>query len=888
MSIREWRTVGLDIKNNSKFSLISKSSSMTSVKSKTGIINQRSDLDFDSELDSLSSFSADSNLGLDILDCNDLSGGILSYQDSNSNTHKSHTRPSSPIPANPINTQKIVLVDIKDNSELSQNTQTEISSDSNIIGSVIIDKNLSSVGTKPSPPNNKIIVGSKISKLSSQFHYPQTESPNDALEGKNLGVTEFSNSKAHSDIPSDPSKNNLITNDSTLTNNDSANFMSGYLINDRKNSISKIYSPAISSLGSASKTPNSSMLSTPIQSPIPSRIIPDSQETPSSFKESNYSLNNDDGIYSSEDAEAHRVYALKSLSIIEIEFSKIRENLYTQKMAGLDFEMKLTKEEVHPELIEKFKILDSKKAKKLSENDTFFTLGESYFMRYADQLKSSANTTFLERKRGIKERIISDLNLKLSLAKDVYAKGISKMDTLGLSKYQSSFDALNFSKSDKVPIGKNEKTKDNVLLSNRTKPIRNSRKRPDRDLNVSEDISDETDLFNKTSELIGINEDEIESDLLELGIVPSLKKPRKTSASSSQKRKVNTLISKEDVLDKEFFKNNLILCLDETQDKKSKKKRKSSKLNTVAEDIIDVTITDIKNDDLDHNSPYQIGVPSIIEVKSNPPHITENNGLLPKVKSVLNGHSDTMNITNYTFSSNPSISPSLSQPQQCIQPTSNEIYKNQNIIKPSLNNILLPLMPQGTNSKSGGSILAPSNLLPNDSGTGNYYSGLTSISPKIAPNYGYNINLSESNGDFPFNNQFSVPTNGMQYIGHIQNHTGYNNQIESSLMSQKPIKSKPKSKDKSVSKPKKTIENRPISKSKTQKLKPKGYPNMLTTDSDGVAHKSIQKIGTVQIRERVKELIPIMMNGMANENPRIEPSKMQSYLLPVKEEEEKI
>ncbi|OMJ08999.1 hypothetical protein AYI69_g1892 [Smittium culicis] len=881
-------------------------------------LSQRSEsnIDFDSELDSLSSFSVDSNIGLDSPDYSELSEDNLSCSElkalnSNSTTSSSI---SSGTPLPPSNIGSFNTDSSKNStSKLSDNSSISADSDESIFSKSATSTLICSYSddSKQISPNQPCPLSSNVAEINDKPQNLSISTPSPSKVSSNVHLNNIP--KKSFELPPVATSSNLDDHANTPKKSFEVT-----PVNSNQNLDTVAISPINSSVKENNKSPfnivsesrNStpktySVNNSPRSNPVNSPKNPTSQYQKSATQSKSSIINDlsiqynlNDIMSASDDAESHRVYALKSLSIIEIEFAKIREHFFTQKNNSLDFEMKLAKSELHPDLTKQLDIFNSKKNKKLSENDVLFNLKKSYSLRHSDQIKSSAHSTFLERKQFLSETLISKLTHKLAIAKDIYAKGITSVDSFSLSKYESSsnllfFDKLSANKNINLPI---QTPANKLSKSSKNKSDKTILSVPITATNELPKAADYFDLY----KLTGVNESEVCNDLLEMGITPVAKKSKKDTPTTNQKRKLNLSALKPPsittVTPKLATKTAISLDLNNTLDKKAKKKRKTLKPSAlVSENPGIAAIAILSSESIDDSLHSQLTMKSSKSSQLNIPHNINPNELTNKLSSVVSRPPEIRARSNSNFNSNLSVSPSTSQVQNSIQPIYNEVYCNQQIIKPSLNNILLPLMPQNTNSNPSNSALAPSNLLTNDLGNGNYYSGLTSISPKIAPNYSYVNNKNESNAEYIYNNQFNNMSNGINGMPFIsqQSQLHYNNKREGGNQHAKPIKLKSKAaKDKAPSGSKKNQDSKPGQKSKSQKLKlkPKGYSNIAIEDNQNskINYQNMVPLEPAFSRDRLKELTPIAMNGMTTEINRIEPIKKQSFILPVKEEKEKI
>ncbi|OMJ10574.1 hypothetical protein AYI70_g10237, partial [Smittium culicis] len=705
------------------------------------ILSQRSEsnIDFDSELDSLSSFSVDSNIGLDSLDYSELSEGNLSCSElkapksnskSNSNsTSISSTNSSAPLP--PSNNGSFnSKSSVNSTSKLSDNSSISAESDESIFSksatsTLICSYSDDSKKISPDQPyplsSNAAEINDKSMKLSVSTPSPPKVSSNDHSTNspqKSFEESPISSSTNLEDQTNTPKKSFEVTSVNSNLNLDTS------VISPKTSSVTDHVKPPFSIvIDSRNSTPKSySASNSPQSNPVtsPKSPPPHNQNSATKPKSSiindlsiQYNLN--DIMSVSDDAESHRVYALKSLSIIEIEFAKIREHFFTQKNNSLDFEMKLTRSELHPDLTKQLDIFNSKKNKKLSENDALFNLKKSYSIRHADQIKSSAHATFLERKQILSETLISKLTHKLALAKDIYAKGITSVDSFSLSKYESSSNLLSF---DKLPANKNTELSVQTPANKLSKSLKN---KSDKSLlpaltTATNELPKAADYFD-LYKLTGVNESDACNDLLEMGIIPISKKSKKDTPTTNQKRKLNVSALKapsiSTVTPKLASKTAISLDLNNTFDKKAKKKRKTLKSSAlVPENTGTAAITIMNSESKDDSLHSHQNMNPSKSSQSNIPYNINPNEATNKLSSVVSRPPEIRARSNSNFNSNMSVSPSTSQMQNSIQPLYNEVYCNQQIIKPSLNNILLPLMPQNTNSNPSNSVLAPSNLIP--------------------------------------------------------------------------------------------------------------------------------------------------------------------------------
>jgi len=124
------------------------------------------------------------------------------------------------------------------------------------------------------------------------------------------------------------------------------------------------------------------------------------------------------------DQEYQRTHkeALVALTHIEVEFARLRETMYQEKMAELKEEMTLIADGTHPELVSLMEEIETKKRKRMDTAAAWCRFQQLNYRRQFDGFEYQANVHFIHKKNALRRDMINSLNSKRWKLDDERAK----------------------------------------------------------------------------------------------------------------------------------------------------------------------------------------------------------------------------------------------------------------------------------------------------------------------------------------------------------------------------------------------------------------------------------------------------------------------------------
>ncbi|KAH8550788.1 Sds3-like-domain-containing protein [Umbelopsis sp. PMI_123] len=104
--------------------------------------------------------------------------------------------------------------------------------------------------------------------------------------------------------------------------------------------------------------------------------------------------------------------ALLALTHIEVEFARLRETMYQEKMAELKEEMTLITDGTHPELVSLMEEIESKKRKRMDTAAAWCRYQQLNYRRQFEGFEYQANVHFIHKKNALRRDMINGLNDK--------------------------------------------------------------------------------------------------------------------------------------------------------------------------------------------------------------------------------------------------------------------------------------------------------------------------------------------------------------------------------------------------------------------------------------------------------------------------------------------
>ncbi|KAI8578042.1 hypothetical protein K450DRAFT_248750 [Umbelopsis ramanniana AG] len=104
--------------------------------------------------------------------------------------------------------------------------------------------------------------------------------------------------------------------------------------------------------------------------------------------------------------------ALLALTHIEVEFARLRETMYQEKMAELKEEMTLITDGTHPELVSLMEEIESKKRKRMDTAAAWCRYQQLNYRRQYEGFEYQANVHFIHKKNALRRDMINGLNDK--------------------------------------------------------------------------------------------------------------------------------------------------------------------------------------------------------------------------------------------------------------------------------------------------------------------------------------------------------------------------------------------------------------------------------------------------------------------------------------------
>ncbi|KAG2176565.1 hypothetical protein INT44_007228, partial [Umbelopsis vinacea] len=104
--------------------------------------------------------------------------------------------------------------------------------------------------------------------------------------------------------------------------------------------------------------------------------------------------------------------ALLALTHIEVEFARLRETMYQEKMAELKEEMTLITDGTHPELASLMEEIESKKRKRMDTAAAWCRYQQLNYRRQYEGFEYQANVHFVHKKNSLRRDMINGLNDK--------------------------------------------------------------------------------------------------------------------------------------------------------------------------------------------------------------------------------------------------------------------------------------------------------------------------------------------------------------------------------------------------------------------------------------------------------------------------------------------
>ncbi|PVU89546.1 hypothetical protein BB559_005056 [Furculomyces boomerangus] len=541
MNMNEWRSAGLELKRNKDLPPQNTHTNVPTIGSIADHLSSVDNFDTDSELGTLSSFSMDSNSNIDSADLEELNSESIDEtlnEETNKDEHKSKATPPK--------------LESVNNETPSSNQESHSQNDSNNSNDSQLPKSQneknSSANHKPkrayNKPNTRSIpvATSKIkaSRNSTRNKSKNTEALDELLYNDNEGYLESdtnsgntgsrfrkkrsSNTKGISELTTDPtlSPSNISANSEKQTqtvNTKSGSLFPVVIVDNDNNDTVSTRSFKITNGNCSDQSKNS--------------------QGASSVKTKFHEVESKTGVGAIEEAETQRINALQKLSVIEIEFAKIRESLYLQKLGNLHFEEELLKREIHPEFVSKLEELEAIKKSKIEEVKTLCHIKKMNCIRQTEVLNKCTHTSFLRNKGKLTQKMLSNLGLQLSIAKDRYAKGIclpitheSKTGTISLFH---SDDYKNLTLLNQSLQSISQSTESQHFQQNKT--LKNNRK-----TSKTKSINSEANLSKVSPssinfDLKGATESEIEADFLAIGLSVSYRSTKKPPLSQTIQHK---------------------------------------------------------------------------------------------------------------------------------------------------------------------------------------------------------------------------------------------------------------------------------------------------------------------------------------------------------------
>ncbi|ORY96839.1 Sds3-like-domain-containing protein [Syncephalastrum racemosum] len=102
--------------------------------------------------------------------------------------------------------------------------------------------------------------------------------------------------------------------------------------------------------------------------------------------------------------------AMDALTKIEIEFARLRDKMYWEKMGDLNHEAQMIADGSHPELVVLMKEIEAKKARRIKMAEAWRESQRTNLHNHYDGMEYQANITFLSRKLELRKSILASLN----------------------------------------------------------------------------------------------------------------------------------------------------------------------------------------------------------------------------------------------------------------------------------------------------------------------------------------------------------------------------------------------------------------------------------------------------------------------------------------------
>ncbi|KAI9030858.1 Sds3-like-domain-containing protein [Phycomyces nitens] len=115
-----------------------------------------------------------------------------------------------------------------------------------------------------------------------------------------------------------------------------------------------------------------------------------------------------------EDLDSQRRHndALKALTFIEVEFARLRDKMYEEKMNELNEEATMIANGTHPELVALMEEIEAKKGKRIREAEAWRTCQHNNFRQQFEGVSYQANMHFASKKNALRREILASLNGK--------------------------------------------------------------------------------------------------------------------------------------------------------------------------------------------------------------------------------------------------------------------------------------------------------------------------------------------------------------------------------------------------------------------------------------------------------------------------------------------
>ncbi|SAM05160.1 hypothetical protein [Absidia glauca] len=183
------------------------------------------------------------------------------------------------------------------------------------------------------------------------------------------------------------------------------------------------------------------------------------------------------------DTQQRHKDALDALTHIEVEFARLREKMYQEKMAELNEEAIMIANGTHPELITLMAEIEEKKGRRISTAEAWRKYQHTNFRRQFEGFEYQANVHFISRKSAIRKELLAtthgkrwrleDEQSKLNDPVHRSGKVIPDMHTLGLQKQvrrkktmdlQDINDVIGFPRAPQVPGLSQQDIQDDLLI----------------------------------------------------------------------------------------------------------------------------------------------------------------------------------------------------------------------------------------------------------------------------------------------------------------------------------------------------------------------------------------------------------------------------------------